>query len=260
MYIGLKNRLTGLKDLYDEVSHTTLNYTESGTDVRWTWMTKFNDRRLIPFLSSLYNNDDFSIWPDLLIINSLLLHPTTNVDRLHCQAHLENFKYTVRAKIFPWLRKITRKAFEAKESKDMYVLWVASEDLRVKRQRIYSGVQVETLRLGNIFMKELIENEDKLWRQYLEELEASGTEVVTEQMRYFPRINYLDMTTQTIYSGSNKTGDLLVTDGTHKLRRRVSTNVPTSLWADVNGILNYFCNDRMRHPTVDCCVSKDHKI
>ena len=70
----------------------------------------------------------------------------------------------------------------------------------------------------------------------------------------FPKINYVDLMTKTAYSKSNKDGTLMMKDGTHKLDRRVETQVPTSLWVDTNGILNYFCNEKMGFEDVDCCV------
>lgn len=155
----------------------------------------------------------------------------------------------VEKKIFPLMRNITEKAFE--NGVETKILWIGSEDMKVKASHKFTGVQVDTLRESNEFMRRLIEEDNERWyRERVNKDEISKG----RDFDFFPKINYVDLMTKTVYSKSNKTGELLLGDGTHKLMRRISTNVPTSLWADTNGILNYFCNSKMGFEGVDCCV------
>ena len=65
-YIGLKNRLTGDRTLYDEVEHHDLRFDLYGTSLEWYWTTSINDNKLADRLYKILESDIHE-WPDLRI-------------------------------------------------------------------------------------------------------------------------------------------------------------------------------------------------
>ena len=253
-YIGLKNRLTGDNTLYDEVEHHDLKFNLYGTSVEWYWTVNINDGKMVDRLTEILESDDVDNWPDLIILHSLLLHPTSHANRSVCEFELNNFKKDMTKKIFPILKSLIEKAQKfTRASKNLRILYLGSEDLKrkpVPELGYTSEVQNYYLQQHNIFMEKLIE-------QYAENNNFKNQRSITgvpDDFMNFPKINYVDLMTRTAYTKSDKGGELMMSDGTHKLDRRVETQVPTSLWVDTNGILNYFCNEKMMFEDVDCCV------
>ena len=123
--------------------------------------------------------------------------------------------------IFPLLREVAKLGTK--------ILWLASEDMFPKH--VFTADQVDALRAHNEFLQENL-------NQFSPDLKF---------------MSFLGVNRKTVYTPN---GNLLLGDGTHKLQRRVTTQVPASLWSDINVILNYFCNDFMLWDDATCCVSK----
>lgn len=220
-YIALKNRLTGEADLMDEVEHHNLKYEKHGGQVRWAWKTNIHDGGVEKMLARMVSENSTMERPDLFIINSLLLHPTSHLNRTLCFEQLSTFKAVALNSIFPLLREVAKLGTK--------ILWLASEDMFPKH--VFTADQVDALRAHNEFLQENL-------NQFSPDLKF---------------MSFLGVNRKTVYTPN---GNLLLGDGTHKLQRRVTTQVPASLWSDINVILNYFCNDFMLWDDATCCVSK----
>ena len=220
-YIALKNRLTGDQDLMDEVEHHNLKYEKHGGQVRWAWKTNIHDGGVEKLLTRMLDANSSHERPDLFIINSLLLHPTSHMNRTKCFEQLQTFEAVALNSIFPLLREVAKLGTK--------ILWLASEDMFPKHT--FTADQVDALREHNKFLQENLNQ-------------------FSPDLRF---MSFVGVNRKTVYTPG---GNLLLGDGTHKLQRRVITQIPASLWSDINVILNYYCNDFMQWDDATCCVSK----
>lgn len=220
-YIALKNRLTGDQDLMDEVEHHNLKYEKHGGVVKWAWKTNIHDGGVEKLLTRMISENSTVERPDLFIINSLLLHPTSHINRTKCFEQLRMFEAVALNSIFPLLREVAKLGTK--------ILWLASEDMLPKHD--FTADQVDALRAHNEFLQENLNQ-------------------FSPDLRF---MSFLGVNRKTVYGSE---GNLLLGDGTHKLQRRVMTQVPASLWSDINVILNFYCNDIMQWDDATCCVSK----
>lgn len=217
VYIALKNRLTGETDLMDEVAHHNLKYEKHDGQVKWLWTTNVRDGSVTKLLKRMLDEDNEHVdRPDLIIFNSLLLHPTSHKNISICEDELKIFKDVTKNEVIPALSSLAQMGTK--------IVWMASEDMFPKHA--YTIDQVNTLRKHNDFLEEEI---SKMTNDF----------------------TFAGMNRHTAYH--KETGKLLLGDGTHKLIRRQYTQVPMSLWADVNGLLNYYCNPIMNWSDADCC-------
>jgi len=216
VYIALKNRLTGETELMDEVAHHNLKYEKHNGQVKWLWTTNVRDGSVTKLLHRMLDDVSNVERPDLIIFNSLLLHPTSHKNMTICENELMIFKDITKKEIIPALGKLVKKGTK--------IVWMASEDMFPKHA--YTVDQVNTLRKHNDF------------------LEAEINKMNSD-------FSFAGMNRKTAYHREN--GQLLLGDGTHKLVRRQFTQVPVSLWADVNALLNYFCNPSMQWEDASCC-------
>ena len=76
------------------------------------------------------------------------------------------------------------------------------------------------------------------------------------------RIAYMSVNKDLIYTKEGRQGDMLLNpkDNIHlMMAHRKDTVVPTTLWTEVNLILNFLCNNDMRDefPEASCCVADE---
>ena len=127
------------------------NVQESNTHIRWDWITELPrdfghqdaEHKLYWSTNDIYykeeelieeiNSDNF---PDLIIFNSLLLHPTRNcANTTICNEIFQHYKEAV-LKLTPFFKKVAEIGRQA--NKIRKIVWMGNEDLMQKSERPYA--------------------------------------------------------------------------------------------------------------------------
>ena len=256
MYLAMKDRLEGKGWVYDDLSFKSKTrdenkwriesrIEESGTHIRWDWITKLPKNFGHQAHSLYWSIDDVmdkgeeeksaSNFPDLIIFESLLLHATRGCNNTEiCNANFQYFKEAVQ-ELIPFFKKV------AKINRTK-IIWMGNEDLRQipdphKRPDKYFKVDIcnKIRREADVWMGEFFRSE-----------------FTEEELR---SLGFISVAAETVWTESGKSGRIMLSnDNTHLLQREVNTTLTTALWVDANLIYNFVCNEVIRPEGVTCCV------
>ena len=242
MYLALKDRFLNLGWAFDDMSFKekiekskdwilTTPVSSHNLILRWDWYTGLGDTLLTDkdWIEDI-NSESF---PDLLIFESLLLHPTRNCDNDEvCDERFEMFKKRIEEQIIPFMKKVVHQG-----KPDSKIIWMGNEDLKhhekTNKTRINNCNRVR--QKSDVWMRKIFY--EKFTREELQ------------------RVAFVGAAADTAWTKDGRRGELMMSvDRTHLMVRSTNTTMPDSLWTDANLILNFACNDVLRPEGATCCM------